>query len=37
MSTHNICFCAEIKKISIFFGWKTPYLELSESLAPDVR
>ena len=22
MSTHNICFCWEIRKISAFFGWK---------------
>ena len=22
MSTHNICFCGEIRKISAFFGWK---------------
>ena len=22
MSTHNICFCQEIRKISAFFGWK---------------
>ena len=22
MSTHNVCFCGEIRKISAFFGWK---------------
>ena len=22
MSTHNICFCGEIRKVSAFFGWK---------------
>ena len=22
MSTHNICFCREIRKISVLFGWK---------------
>ena len=22
MSTHNLCFHAEIRKISIYFGWK---------------
>ena len=29
MSTHNICFCGEIRKISAFFGLKkVPYLLL---------
>ena len=29
-STYNV-FCEEIRKISVVFGWKTPYLELSSS------
>ena len=33
MSTHNICFCGEIIKISTLFGWgKKTYLELWEKL-----
>ena len=34
MSTHNICFCPEIRQIWIFFGWqkkKGPYQELWNS------
>ena len=26
MSTHNICICREIRKISAFFGWKTYFI-----------
>ena len=29
-STYNV-FCEEIRKISVVFGWKTPYLELSST------
>ena len=33
MSTHNICFHGEIRKISMLFGWKkAPYLEWSECI-----
>ena len=33
MSTHNICFCGEIRKIFIIsLGWKVSYLELLELL-----
>ena len=33
MSTHNICFHGEIRKISVFFGWKKS--TLSGSIALD--
>ena len=32
MSTHNVCFCGEIKKISVFFVQNKPYLELWTTL-----
>ena len=32
MSTHNICFCGEIRKISVLLLEKGPYLELWQKL-----
>ena len=34
MSTHNICYQRDFRKISVLLGWKTkvPYLELGRRL-----
>ena len=32
MSTHNICFCGEIRKISVLLLEKGPYLEVWQKL-----
>ena len=34
MSTHNICFYWEIRKISVFFGWKKRLICCYEALSP---
>ena len=36
MSTHNICFCREIRKYQLLFGWKKHLIKsYGETIAPD--